>query len=254
MTINQSMKKYGIKNCKIEVIDFAQNYWQADCLEQNYIKQYDSHIKNGKGYNVSLGGPVAPKSDEWKQQLSNWHASLSPEEKKKRSERQRQSMLNTIATQGHPAQGTKRTNEQKANISTALKALDKTLIYTPEVRKNMSDAHVGKKQPEELVRKRAETIRNNKGEMICGVPDCGIIEDRRHAPVIDGIRYCGAHAARLISTGTLYLLPRKAYNKKQFTEEQINNILSDKRAAKIVGSDYGVSERVILRVRKEFNK
>ena len=64
--IHRSMSKYGIENFTYEVIDFAFNRWQADCLEENYIQRYESRDKN-KGYNRAPGGNVA------------WQSGLPPE-------------------------------------------------------------------------------------------------------------------------------------------------------------------------------
>ena len=210
MVINQAMKKYGIENCKIEVIDFAQNYWQADCLEQNYIKQLDSHIKNGKGYNVSLGGPVAPKSDEWKEMMRNWHASLSPEERAVISEKQSISFTKYIEENGHIALGTKRTDEQRANISAALKALDKEAIYTEEVRRRMSEAHIGIKDSEETKQKKSESASEAWKKRIdysrqCQAPGC-LVHGKAKYKIVNGIRYCNMHGLRMLRYGRLEAL------------------------------------------------
>jgi len=228
--IHRAMATYGIDNFNYEVIACAKIQLDADEAEAQIINQFNSQSKEF-GYNIKPGGGTKGHSEETRQKL-------------------REATLKQIATKGPPGLGSKRTDEQKAKLSASLKALDKEKIYTPEVRKRMSDAHIGKSQPKELVEKRAATIRTNKGEMICGVTGCGEIK-RRSSTTIDGIRYCDKHALRLKTTGTLELRPRKAHNKKQFTPEEINEILSDKRAAAVIGKDFGVSEPVILRIRKE---
>lgn len=278
MIINSAMKKYGIENCKIEIIDFAQNYWQADCLEQNYIKQYDCHISHGKGYNVSLGGPVAPKSEEWRQMMRDWHASLSPEEKEIRSEMHRQSMINVIATQGHPAQGTKRIPEQVQNLIQARK--DHPVIYTEEIRKNMSEAHLGFKASEEAKKKLSEsatlawakrnTIRLESGELKCNAPNCDVVGQAIYL-IIDEVRYCHLHGQRLKRYGSveerenplighklseetkrkcgLANIGKIPVNKIKFTEKQIIQIISDSRPSRAIAKEFGVSQNTILRLK-----
>lgn len=208
MIINKAMKKHGINNFLFEVVDFAQNYWQADCLEQNYIKQYNSHIRNDKGYNVSLGGPVAPKSEEWLQAMQEWRESLSDEEKEEINRKRSEATLKQITEQGHPGLGTKRTDEQKANISAALKALDKSEIYTPEVRQKMSEAHVGHTDSEETKQKKAESAtkawakRIDYSELKCNAPDCEI-KGKAAYKILDEVRYCNKHGLRLLRYGRL---------------------------------------------------
>lgn len=224
------MAKYGIENFNYEVIACAKTQGYADEIEAQIIQQYNSRDKLF-GYNLKPGGGTTGHSEETKQKI-------------------RKAILQRIEIKGPPALGSKRTPEQRAKMSAIQQS--RNLEYTPEIRKHMSDAHIGKSQSKELVEKRAAIIRANKGDMICGVPGCGEIHDRRHAPIIDGIRYCAKHAWRFKATGTLELLPRQAHNKKQFTNDDINKILSDNRSAKTIGKDFGVSERVILRIRKEY--
>lgn len=78
MIINQAMKKHGIDNFIFEVISSIipiKNEIEyckiADELEEQFIKEYQSHISLRKGYNVSRGGMTSPKSEEWKQYMSN---------------------------------------------------------------------------------------------------------------------------------------------------------------------------------------
>lgn len=171
--IHYAMAKYGVDNFVFEFIATSFTQIDADKAEAQIIQQYNSRDKQF-GYNLKPGGGTTGHSEETKQKL-------------------REATLKQIETKGHPAQGRKLTDEQKAKLIAMLNARDNEKVYSPEVRKRMSESHIGKPQPKELVEKRASTIRANKGEMICAIPGCGIIEDRRHAPVINGVRYCGKH-------------------------------------------------------------
>ena len=110
--IHSAMAKYGIENFTFEVIATCYTQEDANEIEEIIIQQYNS--RNSKfGYNIRPGGNNAPHAEETKEKI-------------------RQATLRQIAEKGHPGLGTKRTDEQKANISAALKALDKEAIYTEE--------------------------------------------------------------------------------------------------------------------------
>lgn len=227
--VHHAMAKYGINNFILEIIAICRTQEDANEIEMILINQYNSRNKK-YGYNLAIGGNRSNHSEETKQKL-------------------RLATINQIKTNGHPALGTKRTPEQKANMSIIQQNIER--IYTAELRQKLSDSHKGKKQSEETIVKRSNVIMAKNGDMTCHVIDCGT-HDRRHNMNISGVWYCRKHAQRLVKTGSLELLPRKAHNKKQFTNEEITQILSDKRAAATVGKDFNVSERVILRIRREF--
>jgi group I intron endonuclease len=74
MLITRAIKKHNVENFIFKVIDIALNYWQADCLEINYINQYDSRNPE-KGYNIHIGGNSVmlnrKHSEETKQKMRN---------------------------------------------------------------------------------------------------------------------------------------------------------------------------------------
>lgn len=211
MIINKAMKKYGISNFKFEIIASCWNYQNANEVETLLVKQYESHISTGKGYNVSNGGNTAPKTEEWKQMIRDWHASLSPEEKQKRSEIHREYIINQIETRGHPALGNKWTDEQKAKLSESLKAIDKDKWYTDEVRLHMSKAHIGIKDSEETKKNKSNSAKEawknriDYSNIKCSVPNCDVCGKAKYK-IVDGIRYCVKHGLRLLRYGRLDLL------------------------------------------------
>lgn len=69
-TIHYALIKYGLDSFEFEVIASCKTQDDANCIETELVKQYDSFIKNGKGYNVTLGGMNAPKTEEWKRKVS----------------------------------------------------------------------------------------------------------------------------------------------------------------------------------------
>jgi group I intron endonuclease len=210
--IHFAINKYGVHNFEFEVIATCLNQDDANFLEENLIKQYNSLAKDGKGYNISLGGMVAPKSEEWKQSMRDWHASLTPEERARISKKQADATLNQIATQDHPAQGTKRTDEKRVILSHAQQ--NRNNDYTLEIRQKMSEAHIGIKDSDETKKNKAESAKAAwekrqsaaiaSGELKCNAPGCtvsGVITGKYY--FVNDIRYCSKHAQRLKRTGTL---------------------------------------------------
>ena len=68
--IAYAIKKHGAENFIFEIIAVCKMQEDANYLEEYLINQYDCLAKNGKGYNISLGGMVAPKTEEWKAHMS----------------------------------------------------------------------------------------------------------------------------------------------------------------------------------------
>jgi group I intron endonuclease len=68
--ISLAIAKCGVDNFIFEILACCKNQDDTNYLETELVKQYDSFINNGKGYNVTFGGMNAPKSDEWKKHMS----------------------------------------------------------------------------------------------------------------------------------------------------------------------------------------
>lgn len=262
--IHRAMAKYGIEYFIFEIIATSRNREDANEIEQMLIAQYNSRNKEC-GYNIKPGGNTSGHAEETKQKIG-------------------EALLNRIATQGHPAQGTKRTPEQLVNLSAALKARDKEAMYTPEVRKQMSEAHIGHKATEEAKHNLSVAItaswaeRNEERyadeDYRCHAPNCEV-SGQHHYIILDGIRYCSLHGQRLRNTGSLELIPENKtpwnkgkpmpdetktklgnslkgkipHNKMSFTIDQINKIMTDNRSLTKIAKDYGVSRKVITRIK-----
>ena len=213
-TIHYAINKYGANSFEFEVIASCKNQDDANWTEEELIKQYDSLVKNGKGYNISLGGAVAPKSEEWKQSMRDWHTSLTQEERAEISRKQSEATQQQIAEKGHPAQGTKRTPEQSARLSQARK--EHPVEYTEEIRQRMSKAHLGKIDSEETKQRKSESItkawekRIDYTDIKCSAPGCDVQgkTPKGKAPykIINGIRYCNKHGLRMLRYGRLDLV------------------------------------------------
>ena len=120
------MKKYGVENFTYEVIDFAFDQWQADCLEKNYIHQYDSRNKE-HGYNIAPGGDHA------------WNTGLPKEQQ--------------------PMYGKKQSEYQKKRMTEVHGG--KVVIISQEQREKLSLANIGKKHSEESYNKMTQSRMNS---------------------------------------------------------------------------------------------
>jgi group I intron endonuclease len=78
--VHHAMIKYGLDNFTFEIIASCLDQDAANESEEKIIYQYKS-IDNRFGYNKSLGGEVAPKSEEFKQAMRNHWADPSFKEK-----------------------------------------------------------------------------------------------------------------------------------------------------------------------------
>ena len=215
--IHHAINKYGIINFEFEVIALCKSQNDANLVEEELIKQYNCLVKDGEGYNISLGGIVAAKSDEWKRAMKEWHVSLSPEERAERSQKIREATIKQISEKGHPAQGTKRTPEQSARLSKARK--EHPVEYTNEIRQHMSESHIGKIFPKEQRQKMAEAIkeqwkiRGNYDSKKCEAPNCDIAGKAKYK-IINNIRYCEKHGLRMRRYGRLERLRYPIYLNK----------------------------------------
>lgn len=179
--VSRAIAKYGIENFVYEVIAMCKTQEDTDETESVLITQYNSRNKQF-GYNVKPGGNVAPQSEETKEKI-------------------RQATINQIATKGHPAQGIKRTPEQIQTLIQARK--DNPVEYTDEIRKNMSEAHIGIKDSEETKQRKSESAKSAWTKRIsydgikCQAPDCDVVGKAKYK-IIGGVRYCNKHGLRML--------------------------------------------------------
>lgn len=260
-----AIKKYGAHNFEFKIIASCKGQDNANELETLLVAQYDSFITNNKGYNATHGGANSPKTDEWKQKLKDWHASLSEEEKLARNKKLSQSFTKYLQENEHPCQGQKRTPEQIENIRNGL--LNREDYFTPELRQRMRESHLGQKHSVETVEKRKASLKVTNdakiaqkletGEFKCNAPDCERTGADEQYALYQNVRYCSKHASRLHRNGTLETKPvfrsigQAPPNKIIFTQEQVTAILADTRSAAKIGKYFGVTEKVIVRVRRE---
>ena len=138
--IQHAIKKYGQHNFEFEVIAQCLTQNDANQLETELVSQYDSFIANGKGYNATHGGSNAPKSQEWRNQISQIRE--DPDWKKKYAETYSKSAKRRCIEKPHtvpvrpakPSLGVKQSPELKAKHSEIAKSI-RHLINKPGRRK-----------------------------------------------------------------------------------------------------------------------
>ncbi len=284
---HKAIHKYGSQNFNFEVIACCKGQDNANNAETLLVKQYDSFVNNDKGYNATHGGFNAPKTDAWKASLKKWRDSLSEEEKQAIRDKQAIATKNQIETKGHPAQGHKWTDRQRQALSEWRLSVDQNAIFTPEVRKKMSDSHKGKVLPREVVEKivasgkitrlKISEERYQSEDIRCHADGCEV-KGKAKYKIINDVRYCNKHGLRVLRNGQAELLPRKPvimsqeirdkisksktgknlgrepHNKMNLTEEQINFIINDSRSIMELSKELNIGRKVIGRIRKEYRK
>lgn len=126
--IHRAIIFYGKENFDWNIIATCRSLDDANSLEEILIIQYQSHISMGRGYNVSLGGKNASKSEEFKKQISS-------------------------KLKGHPVSQETRNLISKSNMGR---------IITQEHRKKISDGSKGRTNTEESKQKQSLLMKNPK--------------------------------------------------------------------------------------------
>lgn len=178
--VHRAMAKYGIEHFVFEHIATCVNQEDADMTESSLIWQYDSRNKE-KGYNLTTGASYGGHSEETKEKI-------------------RQATIKQIAEKGHPAAGREVTQETRALMRKI--RLESPIEYTDEIRKNMSEAHLGHKDSEEAKAKKSESAKEAWEKRIdysrkCEASGCEVSGKAKYK-IINGIRYCNKHGLRML--------------------------------------------------------
>jgi group I intron endonuclease len=206
MIISYAIKKYGNDAFEFEVIAGCKTWEDANEIETLLVAQYGSLVPNG--YNVSLGGFNAPKSEAWKEAFKKWHASLSPEERAIISKKQSEATFQQIAEKGHPAAG-REVSEETRELLRKIR-LENPIDYTPEIRQHMSEAHLGIQDTEETKQRKSESAKEAWEKRTdysrkCAAEGCEVHGKAKYK-IIDGVRYCNKHGLRMLRYGRINAL------------------------------------------------
>lgn len=203
--IHHALIKYGLDNFEFDHLATCKTWENANEMETFLVKQENSLLPNG--YNNTKGGFNAPKSEEFKQMMRDWHASLSPEEKERRAQIHRENIYKLFEEKGHPCVGRKWSEEEHLKQAEIRKSFDYEEIYNEEVRKRFSESHLGNKDSEETKQKKSESAKEAWETRIdysreCQAPGCNISGKVKYK-IINGVRYCNKHGLRMLRYGRL---------------------------------------------------
>jgi group I intron endonuclease len=136
----------------------------ANLMEQELIKQYDSLIWNGKGYNCTEGGFNAPKTEEFKQLMSvkNTQRWLDYSDEKKEFILERLEPTQYKVGYIGPNKGMTRPEEVRQKIRESLSKI--------EMKPNSGSFKKGRKLPEEQRQKLIELYSDPKNHPQYGKP------------------------------------------------------------------------------------
>lgn len=164
--ISNAIKKYGWDAFDYIVIDSHPDAEYAkNVLEPKYIKEYDTYFENKKGYNMTYGGEGTlgyKRTEEEKRRMSEQRKG----KKKNLTEEQRKKISENTSGENNPNYGKTHSKETRKKISEGIKLAykegrikikpkskehieklvqaSKNRVYTPELRKKISDAKKGR--------------------------------------------------------------------------------------------------------------
>lgn len=127
--LHRALKRYGVENFEVSVIDNAKTLNELKQKEKYWIKELNTyvHSENSNGYNLTLGGDGVegrPLSDEARAKIKK----AAIEQKRFKGKNNPNYGVKARKGKDHPMYGTKHSNEtlQKQSI---IKAKDKNPMY-----------------------------------------------------------------------------------------------------------------------------
>lgn len=136
--VHRAIKKHGVDSFNITVLETCSTYVGLREAEKKWIKELNTHVSNGQGYNMTLGGDGVlgyefTESHRRNMSIAHTGKQFSTEHKKNIS----QSKMGTK----NPMFGKSMLETHRSKISASLKGR----IFSKESRKKISDALTGKK-------------------------------------------------------------------------------------------------------------
>lgn len=285
--IHLAIAKYGIENFTFEIIEEVDTLDEANERETYWVSYYDSYHN---GYNLTLGGFNAPKTEEWKEKVKATRIANGSYAHSERTKK----LISDKWHKYHTPESIKKTIKANKGRKLSKEHIEKIINI------NKGNQYcLGHKQSQETILKRVAAINEKYGPKICNAPGC----NRTDGYKFKGKRYCNKHVQRLEDHGSLELPPRpkphlgkkfsdehrknlseskkgtqcgkenpfygKSHsqetldylrkinlgkeppNKIKFSDEQVQKILSDPRGLRKIAKDFGVSVPVIQRIKKE---
>lgn len=167
------MIKYGLDDFVFEVIFGCKTQDDINWAEEHFIHHYDSR-NSEKGYNLTNGGSVAPKTEEWKRKVSEklMGHEVSQETRDKVSKgntgKVRSDEFKKGVSEFH--NGKIVSEETRAKLSTLNKGNQNWLgkKHTDESKQKVSEANKGRKPAKITIQKSLEKTKGKTWKVIDG--------------------------------------------------------------------------------------
>lgn len=209
--IHYALIKYGIINFDYEIIACCLDFDAANETETAIVKQENSLTPSG--YNISNGGFNAPKTEAWKQKVV---ATRRAKDNYKHSEETKKKI--SLANTGDKYSGPLIAGHNIRNTG-------RTRFKSGQIFPN-----TGRKMPEHVKQKLLEV-------------NVGRVWSKEHKDKLSEKRKGKTHSGS-------FKLGISSHNKINFTEQQITDIKNDSRSLVAIANDFGVTPKVISRVKK----
>lgn len=270
--IHRAMAKYGIENFTFEIIAEYTTQQEVDLAENDFINKFDSRNKE-YGYNLKPGGKVRGiwnHSEETRKKLKeNWHKIHSPESVAKTA------AANRGQKRGTPSEECRRKIGEANKIALKGKkqpqeVIDKRVAAinekyggkkcnAPGCERVDGYKHNGVRYCELHIQRLlkygnvdlSERTPHNKGKPMSEEAKQRLSESLKGQKAWNkGI----SHSEETKQKLSELLKGKEPPNKIKFSDEDIDKIVNDPRGYRKLAKEFGVSQTVIARIRREYGK
>ena len=140
--IHKAIRKYGIENFSIDVLEYCDSKESLNDREMFYIELYKSFVKEN-GYNLTMGGNGTLGRRHTKEFIENLRNKMIGNEYtkgRKLSDEHKEKLSKAILGKKCPDRGRKKTEEEKIRMSEKMKLRILTKEHIEKLRKNNYDS------------------------------------------------------------------------------------------------------------------
>jgi len=150
MIFHKAIRKYGNDNFKWEVLCECNDIDELNKMEKHHIKEHNTFIDNGNGYNMTTGGDGYTVSEETRKKMSRTRTGKKASDKAIQSKMGKNNHMYGKYGKNNPNFGRKQSKETKSKISKSNKGrvggfLNK--LHSNETKQKMSEKKLGKNHP-----------------------------------------------------------------------------------------------------------
>lgn len=239
--IHHALIKYGLSNFEFKVIASCKTQDDANELETLLVAQYNSHVSSGKGYNATLGGMNAPKTEEWKQKVKLTH-------QKNMKDPKFRAMKTEVASKMQ-----QRYRRWLADNGLQFPGFQKGHEVKTEWREATRLANSGKVHSEETKIKRVQSLLKHYKKFDYPMDNyTPPMFNKKHTPEAKA-KMSAVHKGQHHSPETEFKPGASPTNKKVFTEAQIEDMKLKRKngySLKSIAMEYHIDRSVVTRILK----